>query len=404
MENFNTITWFLNLLAVYLVLLPVYYLLPRVALQQLLLIVSGAALFFVVAPRLLVFYVVYWVLVFALHRLVARTAGKSGGVWLFRVALVLALFPMLFWKLLPIVFYDIANLYGHLLLWEVLPRVGQIDAAKPIFTVIGLSYAAFRGVDVLIQTYLRVLPAQGWLPFWTYALFPPIQMVGPIAEYREVQPGNTPKRYDPANIAAGVGLLLSGIIKVYVLAYPLSPSTGLFTYFDTNPTWVLWWELLCFVWYFYLNFAGFTDFALGTARLVGYRLQGNFDWPFFRPNIQGFWNHWHMSLTRFAQRNVYVPAGGYRKTTQYRAIVATMMVIALWHDLSLSFLIFGLYHAAGLCIHRWWGQRWKAGPSNTGAHVLSVAGTFVFTGVSFPLIVLPPPLIVPFYGHLVGLL
>ena len=97
--------------------------------------------------------------------------------------------------------------------------------------------------------------------------------------------------------------------------------------------------------------------AIGSARILGFRLAPNFNNPYLKTNPQDFWNSWHMSLTRFAQRNVFVPMGGMRAQTQYVAIVATMMVIALWHDLSIPLVIFGLYHSAGLIIHR----RWVAG-------------------------------------------
>jgi D-alanyl-lipoteichoic acid acyltransferase DltB (MBOAT superfamily) len=401
-ETFSTFTWFLNLLAVFIVLLPVYYAVRSRRAQEWLLIVAGALLFFVVAPRLLLFYGVYWTLVFGLHVWVASTAGKQSGVWVFRGSLLAVLLPMLAWKLLPVHFHDAANLYTHVAIWQAVPLLGQVDAAKPILGMIGLSYATFRGLDLLIKSYLRLVPRQGVREFWTYALFPPIQMVGPLSEYREVIPEDkAPRRYEAENVAAGGWRILTGTVKVYLLAYPLSPSVRIFTYFDGNPTWVLWWELFCFIWYFYFNFAGFTDFALGTARLLGYRLQGNFDWPYFQTSIQGFWNHWHMSLTRFAQRNVYVPAGGYRKRTQYRAIVATMIVIALWHDVSVSFVVFGLYHAGALCAHRWWSQR-KDVPRMP--HAVSVVVTFIFVGLSFPLLVLPSRQILMYYGHLFGFL
>ena len=92
-------------------------------------------------------------------------------------------------------------------------------------------------------------------------------------------------------------------------------------------------ELFVFALYFFFNFSGFSDVAIGSARLYGFRLKPNFDNPYMKTNPQAFWNSWHMSLTRFAQRNVFVPLGGMRPQHQYRAIFATIMVIALWHDL-----------------------------------------------------------------------
>ena len=109
----------------------------------------------------------------------------------------------------------------------------------------------------------------------------------------------------------------------------------------TRCRWQYWLELALFAWYFYFNFSGFSDMAIGCARLLGFKLAPNFNNPYMKTNPQDFWNSWHMSLTRFAQRNVFVPMGGMRARTQYPAIVATMMVIALWHGLSIPLVSSG---------------------------------------------------------------
>jgi len=125
-----------------------------------------------------------------------------------------------------------------------------------------------------------------------------------------------------------------------------------YTPFLIIPHYDVWMALLVFSWSFYFNFSGFSDLAIGIACLFGFKLKSNFNHPFFSRNIRTFWANWHMSLTRFAQRNVFIPLGGMRKRTQYVAIVGTMIVIALWHGLSFGFVLFGLYHSFGLCIHR----------------------------------------------------
>ena len=114
-----------------------------------------------------------------------------------------------------------------------------------------------------------------------------------------------------------------------------------------------------------------------------------------------------MSLTRFAQRNVFVPAGGYRARTQYRAIFATMLVIALWHDLSVGMLIFGGYHAGGIIGQRLWQAR-SGTPLSTRVGPLPSAfarglGTYVFVGLSFPLLVIPSAELSTYYLALLGI-
>ena len=152
-------------------------------------------------------------------------------------------------------------------------------------------------------------------------------------------------------------------MKVFLFAYLLRVSQGVFD-LDAHEGSPLeyWLELAIFAWYFYFNFSRLLDMAIGSARILGFRLAPNFNNPYLKTNPQDFWNSWHMSLTRFAQRNVFVPMGGMRAQTQYVAIFATMMVIALWHDLSIPLVIFGLYHSAGLIIHRRWVAGHPRGP------------------------------------------
>ena len=157
-----------------------------------------------------------------------------------------------------------------------------------------------------------------------------------------------------------------------------------------------------FAWYFYFNFSGFSDMAIGCARVFGFRLAPNFNNPYLKTNPQDFWNSWHMSLTRFAQRNVFVPMGGMRARTQYVAIFATMMVIALWHDLSIPLVIFGLYHSAGLILHRWWVGRHpvpvdRGVPRRVGAWLLF----FGFYLISLPLLMVDLSSLPDFYARLV---
>jgi D-alanyl-lipoteichoic acid acyltransferase DltB (MBOAT superfamily) len=401
--GFETIHYFANLMAALVLVAPLFYALRSGRAQKLLLAICGVGLLAAIAPRLALVYLGFWIVVGALQRLLARTQNGRVGRLAFVASIAAALSPMIVWKLFPAAFTESFNVWSHELLWRFGGPLGQIDAVKDIVIPIGLSFAAFRAVDLLVQTRIGLVARERWVDLLHYGLFAPILIVGPVSEYREVS-FEEPRRFDRADLIEGLRSMLVGLIKIYVFAFPLCESAEIFSYFDTNPTAVVWLELVLFTWYFYFNFSGFTDLALGCARTLGFRLAGNFDRPFAKPNIRRFWASWHMSLTRFAQRNVFIPAGGHRPRTQYLAVTATMMVIALWHDLSLPMLIFGAYHAAGLCAHRWWEtrRRREGADSPAIAHALSVAGTYAFVALSFPMLALPAPLLLPFYASLLG--
>ena len=220
-----------------------------------------------------------------------------------------------------------------------------------------------------------------------FGFFPPVQVIGPVIEYTEVDAQSRKvERMKIDDYRVGFTQVIVGAVKVFVLACPLASSADLFIVVqDRTRRVVLWFELALYAWCFYFNFSGYSDLAIGTARLFGFKLKPNFSRPYTRTNPQEFWNSWHMSLTRFARRNVFMPLGGMRQRSQYVAIVATMMVIALWHDISLPLVVFGIYHTCGLIGARILNQR---RPAATEPSALLTTGKaillFVFVAFSLP--------------------
>lgn len=401
--SFDTITYFADLFALALLIVPLYYALPRQWARRTLMTIVGAYLIYAIAPRLLVFYAIFWTLVWVLHRLITRSTEKPGENIVFTLSIVATLAPMVLWKLFPYEAVVRFNLDTHLLVTLFSRRLQEIDNIRNIIIPIGLSFATFRGVDFLVQTYLGIIgPVKPGKLFY-YGFFPPIQVIGPIAEYSEVNADDKVIRWDSGNMGAGLAKIATGLLKIYVLAFPLQESAAIFSA-PFQPAWKVWASLLGFAWYFYFNFAGYSDIAIGSARLLGIRLNPNFNFPYLQPNPQAFWGAWHMSLTRFAQRNIFVPLGGYRRGSQYLAMFATMMVIALWHDLSLSLVIFGFYHATGVCANRWWSDKRGGVPQSAPpVRVLATVLTFLFVMLSFPLIMMPIENLAAFYSSLLGM-
>ena len=384
--------------------MPLVYVWRRPIWRRALLSMAGVYLLFVIAPRLALFYVFFWILVWIAQNLVARNSQKPWASVVFWILVVLLLSPMVIWKLFPFDFVLHFNLDLHGVLWGLSRRLGSIDAVKDILLPVGLSFATFRAVDLLVQTHIGAYGRLSFDRVFFYGLFPPTLVLGPIIEYAEVMDeGVVNPPFDSNDLAAGVLSICVGFFKVFVLAYPLQVSSNVFSNPAGGPM-VVWVSLFLFAWYFYFNFAGYSDIAIGAARLFGYRLKANFAFPYFKRDLQSFWASWHMSLTRFAQRNIYVPMGGFRKKTRNLALVATMMTIALWHDLSFSMVLFGLYHALGLCISRFLTERRKKeGKEAINLPVLQMMGTFLYVMLSFPLIMLPWGALGRFYGALVGM-
>ncbi len=403
--GFDATSYFYDLFAVVLIAIPAFYLCRGALARKLVWILSGVVLIAAIAPRLAFFYLLYWMLIPPVWSLLDRVPQGLARRVAFFSHLIALLAPMVAWKLLGDAFVGPLNKGLADVLWAFSPTLGQLDAIRDVFIPVGLSFATFRALDLAIQRYLGLLdpPAVDVL---AYGLFPCVLVTGPICQFKELDlTGIARTRADAEDFSIALQRIVLGLVKLFILAKLLAPSVVMVTQFEALEVPLIL-ALVAFAWYFYFNFSGYADLAIGFARLFGVRLEENFHYPYLQRNLQLFWANWHMSLTRFAQRNVFVPAGGMRARTQYRAVVATMMTIALWHDLSLSLVIFGIYHSLGLIVLRLLGNRkWSLSRlirNETLARTTATGITFVYVLMSFPLLVISTDRLAAFYSSLFG--
>ncbi len=401
--DYLSYNYFLDLLALMLLLVPCYQLMPGPRARRLLLTCAGLYLVWFIAPRLLVLMIPFWCLVFFLQRLLAwkETAGGAGRLWLF-LGLAPALAPMVLWKIYGDDFNTHFNQLTNTSLRMLSAHVWQIDMSFRLIMPVGLSFATFRALDLLIKTSIGSLSALRFDEVMFYGFFPPVQVVGPIIEYNEVE---SPASVRPEDVVAGAFRVAVGIVKIFFISEALRPTTLIFDTPRDFSTGQLWIKFILFTFCFYMNFSGYSDLAIGAARAFGFRIRENFNFPFFRRNIQEFWNSWHMSLSSWAQRNVFVPAGGYRPKTQYLALFLTIMAIALWHGTHLSILCFGVYHFTLLLLHRFYKKfAQKKGIKDTlPLLVFYTVLTYCSVFISFPLITTAWDKAGPFYRALLGM-
>jgi alginate O-acetyltransferase complex protein AlgI len=111
----------------------------------------------------------------------------------------------------------------------------------------------------------------------------------------------------------------------------------------------------------YFQFSGFSDIAIGFARLLGFRVMENFNWPFLQKNISDFWRCWHISLTSWCREYIYTSVIA---TTRSPAlgVLATLIAIGLWHEVSLRYLAWGFYHGLGIIVWQQWQHLWSSYP------------------------------------------
>lgn len=401
--SYDSFDWFSSLIPALLVLIPVLALVRVGFARRAVFVVTGLYLLALVAPRLAVFHLAFWVVAAIAQPIVAATAERRHGLWVLTGSLAAVLAPMVAWKLWPIEFVIDINVWSNQVFRSTSDLLEAIDFTAPIVAPIGLSFSAFRAADLLIKTNLGLVDRLTPGRLLGYGLFPPLLVVGPIASYDETR-ATLDHQVSLTRDRALLGAvqILSGLFKVFVIAYLLSWSGDIFDVFDANSVWRIWASLIAFTWFFYANFDGYSDLAIGAGRLLGADLRPNFDAPYAKTNPADFWNSWHISLTRFLRTNVFTAIVGRHPRRQYAGIVITMLLIGLWHSVTWASVLFGVYHAIFLLAHR--AIAGRRPPSDAAVWTfLKPALVFAWFGLSLPLLQLDLSEAIDFYGAMMGI-
>ena len=182
--------------------------------------------------------------------------------------------------------------------------------------------------------------------FWQFLLFVsffPKLIMGPITRYSEIAPQMKHRAVDPRAIFYGISRFVFGLSKKILLA---DPFIRLYDQLGTHSSWIsLWGAGTAFMLYIYLEFTGYSDMAIGLGQIFGFTLPENFSKPYTATSVGEFWRRWHITLGSFFRDYVYIPLGGNRKGTlrQIINLLFVWILTGLWHGVSSTFVIWGLY-------------------------------------------------------------
>ncbi len=231
---------------------------------------------------------------------------------------------------------------------------------------LGFSYIAFRLIHVLRDKQMARLPELSLPEFATYVVFFPSLVAGPIdrAERfaQDLRKGFVLSQ--DQTLFAGQRIFL-GLFKKFVIADALALialNDSLATQVRTSG-W-MWIIVYAYAFQIYFDFSGYTDIALGSAQLAGIKLPENFAAPYTKPNLTLFWNSWHMTLTQWFRSYFFNPFNrwmrGFKNIPAWIMIligqIATMLLIGLWHGITLNFILWGLWHGLGLFAQNRWSD------------------------------------------------
>jgi D-alanyl-lipoteichoic acid acyltransferase DltB (MBOAT superfamily) len=247
----------------------------------------------------------------------------------------------------------------------------------------GISFFTFETMSYTIDVYRREIePCDRYLDYILFVCFFPHLVAGPIVRPQQMLPQlRAEPRFCAREQAEGLWLIATGLTKKIVIGDTLRLD-HVDRVFD-NPERFSGPEVLLAVYAYavqiYADFSGYTDVAIGSALLFGYRLPKNFDAPYTASNLQDFWRRWHISLSSWLRDYLYVPLGGNRGTNvaTYRNLLLTMVLGGLWHGASWNFVIWGALHGVALAVTRAWQRaRGEGRPPGFAGRALSTLLTF----------------------------
>ncbi|OGN72974.1 MAG: hypothetical protein A2X25_10480 [Chloroflexi bacterium GWB2_49_20] len=275
---------------------------------------------------------------------------------------------------------------------------------------LGFSYIAFRIIHTIRDRQTGRMPVVGLAEYINYVIFFPTLTAGPIDRLDHfVKTFNSPLMDRLEIMGEGGKRIALGLFKKFVVADILAiialNSTNALQIRWTGWMWV---SLYAYALQIFFDFSGYTDIAIGMGRLLGMKLPENFSSPYLKPNLTQFWNNWHMTLTQWFRAYFFNPLtrslrSGKRVWSMPMIILvtqlSTMVLIGLWHGVTLNFVLWGAWHGLGLFVHNRWSSTFNVRIQNWATdsikkflvNGMGILLTFNFVAIGWVFFVLPSP-------------
>jgi alginate O-acetyltransferase complex protein AlgI len=307
----------------------------------------------IVAGLLFQFYYGGWASVVPIGILAIATffAGRSGNPTVMLATIVVCVTTLAVYK------YSSFAAIG--VVGAVAPDLGNtlhsfVKSYLPATIPLGISFFTFEFVHYLTDLRHRSPPIRRLSDFLAFALFWPTMVAGPIKRYQQFVPSLHEGLARPTSNDAMIGLIRVAI--GFTKKWTADNLTGWIDLtepqFATETLGTRWLFVVALAFRILLDFSGYSDMAIGFARMMGIVVPENFDWPYLARTPMEFWQRWHMSLSLWIRDYIYIPLGGNRLGLSRRVFnaVTAMALCGLWHGPDWNFVVWGLYHGAGLAI------------------------------------------------------
>lgn len=243
--------------------------------------------------------------------------------------------------------------------------IGTSFVIEEIILPLGISFYTFQQISYLVDTYRGETKDYTFLEYATFVSFFPQLVAGPIVLHQEIIPQFREKEkkiFNFDNFAAGLYIFATGLFKKVILADTFGTAvTWGFERPDELSALEIMIVMLSYTFQIYFDFSGYSDMAIGIAKMFNIEIPHNFNSPYKANSIIGFWDRWHMTLTRFLRQYIYFPLGGSRKgkIRAYVNVMIVFLVSGIWHGASWTFILWGMLHGIANVLNRIFKKSWE---------------------------------------------
>lgn len=371
---FSSVTFLVYFLPVVLLL---YFVTPRV-LRNWFLLVASIMFYSWGAPRF-IFVILFTTMIdFWLVGIMDRAQDEKKRKLLLLLPVCMNLGLLFYFKYCN---FFIENVNAVLLALGLGP-MGSLNVLLPI----GISFYTFESLTYVIGVYRRVhAPLKNFWNYQLYIIFFPKLIAGPIVKYHDIadQIVNRLATDNAENKLRGFYRFVTGLAKkVFIANYMARHADAVFGAAPEDLSAVAAWVgVIAYTFQIYFDFSGYSDMAIGLARMFGFVLPENFEHPYTSRSITEFWRRWHISLGSWMREYLYVPLGGNRvssRTRLYFNLWVVFLASGLWHGASWTFVLWGAYHGLFLVLERMFLLKWS-----NRAGLLAVPVTFLVVCVGW---------------------
>jgi alginate O-acetyltransferase complex protein AlgI len=225
---------------------------------------------------------------------------------------------------------------------------------------IGISFYTFETITYVVDVYRKIhKPLKNFWDYQLYIILFPKLIAGPIIRYHQLADQITDRSANETidDKLAGFYRFVLGLAKKVIIANHMGQQADAifaldYSHLSTSTAWI---GILAYTFQIYFDFSGYSDMAIGIARMIGFRFPENFNNPYISQSITEFWRRWHMSLGAWMRNYLYIPLGGNRVSSKWRLYFNLWLVFlasGLWHGASWSFIVWGAYHGLFLVLER----------------------------------------------------